>query len=86
MSPPWREEKKVEKDGKKGLTREGRGGIVSKLSVTRVRGFWKSVVIGKKCLTKRMSGGKIPNVRLRGQAGVSSKELKKVLDKQRTVC
>ncbi len=35
MSPPWREEKKVEKDGKKGLTRRGEGGIVSKLSVTR---------------------------------------------------
>ena len=63
------------------MTRSGEGGIVSKLSVTRGRGFWKSVGIGKKYLTKRMSGGKIPDVRLRGQAGVSSNELKKVLDK-----
>ena len=73
--------KKVEKDGKKVLTNSGEGDIVSKLSVTQRRGFRKSVVMRKKCLTKRMSGGKILNVRLKGQAGVSSKELKKVLDK-----
>ena len=51
--------KKVGKDGKKVLTNEMRGGIVSKLSVTRRRDFRKSVVIRKKYLTKRMSGGKI---------------------------
>ena len=32
MSPPWREEKKVEKDEKKGLTRRG-GGWYSKQAV-----------------------------------------------------
>ena len=50
---------KEEKDGKKVLTNEEEGGIVSKLSVTQRRDFRKSVVVRKKYLTKRMSGGKI---------------------------